>query len=373
MALTPEHILNKHFQTTQFRKGYDERDVDDFLDEVVAEVRSLIAQRDDLTQQLNECRAARGLPAVPAAGTRTDARADTTTDAAAGRAGTDAETKLAALRQRIADAEEQERQLQDRIAHARAEADAAEKDAAETDAAEKDAAETEAAGTVAPEPPGASAGADRDPALEDDGQGGADPGPEGTGGAGAAGLMQLAQRVHDEHVAEGATRRDELIGEGQSRHDELVTTAQSRHDELVTTAQSRHDELVTTAQSRHDALLAEATALHEQMIAEARERSTGMVADAQLKKAKVLEELAHEKGRLERTIEELRTFERNYRTQLKSYLQEQLSQLDHTGAEVPDGTQSADGAQGEAVAETAGQDERQDEYQDARQGHEQPR
>ncbi|MGI8716704.1 MAG: DivIVA domain-containing protein, partial [Lapillicoccus sp.] len=256
MALTPEHILNKHFQTTQFRKGYDERDVDDFLDEVVAEVRSLIAQRDDLTQQLNECRAARGLPAIPAAGTRTDARADTTTDAAAGRAGTEAETKLAALRQRIADAEEQERQLLERIAHARAEADAAEKDAAEKDGAEKDGAETEATGTLAPEPPGASAGADRDPALEDDGQGGADPGPEGSGGAGAAGLMQLAQRVHDEHVAEGATRRDELIGEGQSRHDELVTTAQSRHD----------------------ALLAEATALHEQMIAEARERSTGMVA-----------------------------------------------------------------------------------------------
>ncbi len=360
MALTPEHILNKHFQTTQFRKGYDERDVDDFLDEVVAEVRSLIAQRDDVTQQLNECRAARGLPAVPAAGTRTDARADTTTDAAAGRAGTEAETKLAALRQRITVAEEQERQLQERIAQARADADAAEKGAAGTDAAG-----TEATGTVASEPPRASAGEDRDPAVEDDGQGGADPGPEGngaTGGAGAAGLMQLAQRVHDEHVAEGATRRDELIGEGQSRHDELVTTAQSRHDELVTTAQSRHDEL-----------LAEATALHEQMIAEARERSTGMVADAQLKKAKVLEELAHEKGRLERTIEELRSFERNYRTQLRSYLQEQLAQLDHTGSEVPDGTQSGDGAQGEAVAETAGQDEQQDEYQDARQGNEQPR
>ena len=47
MALTPEQILNKHFQTTQFRKGYDERDVDDFLDDVVAEMRALTAQRDD--------------------------------------------------------------------------------------------------------------------------------------------------------------------------------------------------------------------------------------------------------------------------------------------------------------------------------------
>ena len=54
MALTPEDILNKQFQSTQFRKGYDEREVDDFLDEIVAEMRSLIAQRDDYLQQLND-------------------------------------------------------------------------------------------------------------------------------------------------------------------------------------------------------------------------------------------------------------------------------------------------------------------------------
>ncbi len=55
MALTPEQILNKHFQTTQFRKGYDERDVDDFLDDVVAEMRALTAQRDDYKHQFEEC------------------------------------------------------------------------------------------------------------------------------------------------------------------------------------------------------------------------------------------------------------------------------------------------------------------------------
>ena len=51
MALTPEQVLNKHFQTTQFRRGYEERDVDDFLDEIVAEMRSLIEQRDDYLKQ----------------------------------------------------------------------------------------------------------------------------------------------------------------------------------------------------------------------------------------------------------------------------------------------------------------------------------
>ncbi len=66
MALTPEDILNKQFQSTQFRKGYDEREVDDFLDEIVAEMRALMAQRDDYLQQLNDCRAGRGLPSAVA-------------------------------------------------------------------------------------------------------------------------------------------------------------------------------------------------------------------------------------------------------------------------------------------------------------------
>ena len=32
MAFTPEDVLNKHFTATQFRRGYDEQEVDDFLD-----------------------------------------------------------------------------------------------------------------------------------------------------------------------------------------------------------------------------------------------------------------------------------------------------------------------------------------------------
>ena len=42
MALSPEDVLNKTFTTTQFRRGYDEREVDDFLDEVVAEMRRMV-------------------------------------------------------------------------------------------------------------------------------------------------------------------------------------------------------------------------------------------------------------------------------------------------------------------------------------------
>ena len=76
MALTPEQVLNKHFQTTQFRRGYEERDVDDFLDEIVAEMRSLIEQRDDYLKQLNDCRASKNQSAVRADGATAAGRPD---------------------------------------------------------------------------------------------------------------------------------------------------------------------------------------------------------------------------------------------------------------------------------------------------------
>ena len=53
MALTPEDVLNKTFTQTQFRKGYDEREVDDFLDEIVAEMRRSTQASEDLRSQLN--------------------------------------------------------------------------------------------------------------------------------------------------------------------------------------------------------------------------------------------------------------------------------------------------------------------------------
>ena len=56
MTLTPEDVFNKNFTPTQFRRGYDEREVDDFLDEVVAELRRIVKEGDDLRDQLNDCR-----------------------------------------------------------------------------------------------------------------------------------------------------------------------------------------------------------------------------------------------------------------------------------------------------------------------------
>lgn len=52
MALTPEDIVNKRFQSTKFREGYDQDEVDDFLDEVVVEMRRLSAENEELSKKL---------------------------------------------------------------------------------------------------------------------------------------------------------------------------------------------------------------------------------------------------------------------------------------------------------------------------------
>ena len=71
MALTPEDVVNKRFQATKFREGYDQDEVDDFLDEVVVELRRLNQENDELRQRLAaaEARAAdasKGAAAAPA-------------------------------------------------------------------------------------------------------------------------------------------------------------------------------------------------------------------------------------------------------------------------------------------------------------------
>lgn len=48
MALSPEDILSKRFLTTKFREGYDQDEVDDFLDEVVLEFRRVLSENQEL-------------------------------------------------------------------------------------------------------------------------------------------------------------------------------------------------------------------------------------------------------------------------------------------------------------------------------------
>src|SRR6185295_19207378 len=52
MPLTPEDVRNKKFTTVRLREGYDEDEVDAFLDEVEAELTRLLRENEDLRAKL---------------------------------------------------------------------------------------------------------------------------------------------------------------------------------------------------------------------------------------------------------------------------------------------------------------------------------
>src|SRR6478672_5761530 len=52
MPLTPEDVRNKQFTTVRLREGYDEDEVDAFLDEVAGELTRLLRENEDLRAKL---------------------------------------------------------------------------------------------------------------------------------------------------------------------------------------------------------------------------------------------------------------------------------------------------------------------------------
>lgn len=180
--LTAEDVLNKAFSKTKYREGFDQDEVDDFLDEVAHTVSSLIAERDDLAAKLQQAQgggAPLGAEAAPL---------------------------------------------------------------------------TEAGGV-----PGTSGllGAATDPNP---------PSP--------AGMLAMAQKLHDEYVRAGEEEKDRVLDEAKSKAESIVEQAQQ---------------------------------------------------DAKAR----MEDLAGERGDLERKIDDLRRFERDYRSRLKSFLENLLGDLDH--------------------------------------------
>jgi DivIVA domain-containing protein len=62
MVVTPEDIINKRFTITKIRPGYDQDEVDDFLDEVARDLRTVLQEKSDLQAQLAMAQAGGGAP-----------------------------------------------------------------------------------------------------------------------------------------------------------------------------------------------------------------------------------------------------------------------------------------------------------------------
>jgi DivIVA domain-containing protein len=65
MPLTPEDVSNKRFTPVRLREGYDMGEVDQFLDEVEAELARLTKENDDLRSKLAAAQSGAPMPAAP--------------------------------------------------------------------------------------------------------------------------------------------------------------------------------------------------------------------------------------------------------------------------------------------------------------------
>ncbi|WP_025133661.1 DivIVA domain-containing protein [Leucobacter sp. PH1c] len=110
-------------------------------------------------------------------------------------------------------------------------------------------------------------------------------------------MLQLALELHDKHVREGENTRDELISEAESKRDQMIQDAERTAKQLVE--------------------------------------------EAQQQRAEELRLLGDERSDLQFKIKDLRQFESEYRSTLRSYIQSQLRGLDGSPepAGAPDGLQ----------------------------------
>ena len=213
MALTPEDVVNKRFQPTKFREGYDQDEVDDFLDEIVVELRRLNAENEDLRRQLAEA-----VADAPAAGTQVPAP-----------------VSAAAKTEQVSQPVKEEKKPE-----------------------------------PAPAPKAEEPKAEAPRAAE--------PAPAAANTAeSAAGILAMAQKMHDDYVSAGVEQRDKIIAEAQIE-------------------------------------------------------ASGLVTEAQEKSRKIPSSLEQQKALLERKVEQLRGFERDYRSRLKAYIEGQLRDLDSRGS-----------------------------------------
>lgn len=130
----------------------------------------------------------------------------------------------------------------------------------------------------------------------------------------------------------------------------LATETADRH---VSEAKTRSDKLLKDAQSTSEKLLSEAKTRSETMDRDSRTKAQTITQGAERRQVEIMGSLEERKSALDKEIEGLRTFEREYRTRLKSYLESQLRDLDSRTSAEPSTTAARPGAQGTGNAQPA--------------------
>jgi DivIVA domain-containing protein len=292
MPLTPAEVHNVAFKKPPIgKRGYDEEEVDAFLDIIEVELARLIEENNDL-----RTRGAGGEDGRVPADAAADSAAAAELSAAMeenGRLRSHIEELERALSQGADGTQQQVVQLQQKLTETEQQL---EENRRELEQAKQAGAQAQ------------------------QGQ----PGPQQSEDvhARAVQVLMLAQQTADQHLAQSMTEAERILAEAKAQADNTLKAAQER----------------STAQ------LGEVEARAKKLDEESAARATRAVQDAEQRVATITAQLEQRKAALERRVEELRTFEREYRTRLKSYLESQLRDLDAGGK--PDTTPNASGSAG---------------------------
>jgi DivIVA domain-containing protein len=140
----------------------------------------------------------------------------------------------------------------------------------------------------------------------------------------ASRMLALATETAERHVNEAKAQADQMVGSAKSTSDRMMSEARAKSEQMVGEAKSRADAMLSDARTRADT-----------MEREARAKATALAQDAERKHAEAMGSLEEKRAILDRKVEELRTFEREYRTRLRSYLESHLRDLDSRGSAEP--------------------------------------
>jgi len=295
MPLTPADVHNVAFSKPPIgKRGYNEDEVDAFLDMVEHELARLLEENGDLKKRLADADQQRNLSSASGAGS--------------------------------------------------ADSDAPRQDAAKDVAQEN--APSGATSAAASSTPSVSA-----PVPASFGQNGAEKaptqqgGPSATPAAGeidpsdhhvrAAKILGLAQEMADRLTGEAKAESEQLVGGARTKSEQMLSDAKTRSEQMVSDAKSKSEQMVNEARTKSEAMLSDAKTRSETMQRQAKEKADALQSESERKHTEMISTITEKRTGLEKHIEELSTFEREYRTRLKSYLEAQLNELGRHGGDVP--------------------------------------
>jgi DivIVA domain-containing protein len=125
--------------------------------------------------------------------------------------------------------------------------------------------------------------------------------------------------------------RVHTVADASSAAARLLEIATRNADELVDGAKEEADKIIGAARTKAERLEAESKVKADRLESDARTRSQMLDSETEARRKDVFGDMDKEKLKLDGEIENLRAFEREYRSRLKSYFSQQLEALDGNG------------------------------------------